>query len=222
MSLVFVYVAVARRLGIDASPTNFPGVVQAHIQPPDGGPFRMLDMRGTQPPSAPPVLPFPDLGLPTPQANAASFLHPASAGTMLSRACNNIQSFITHEISHSTVTLHDVYYSALYGVSCLRAIQGEVNQGLPTPPETKPLDYTTVLLDALCPSIAHAHGPALAAHYVRHVEKEEQHARYVKMRSTSPIDVQFFVGLPMIHEKYNYAGIIYGWDVSSFFRACQC
>lgn len=213
ISLVYVYVAVARRLGIAASPANFPGVVQVHIQPPGGEPFRLLDMRGTEPPSANPVLPYPALGLLTPHADPDDFLRPAAPATMLMRSCNNIRAFMNHEISHSTMTSHDLYSSALYGVSCWLVIQGQVDHAPPTPPDTKPLDYTAVLLDALCPNIRHAIGPAIAAHYRGRVEEEEQQARDVNMRSLSP-NVQFFVGLPMVHKRYNYAGIIYGWDVS--------
>ena len=51
MSLVYIFVAVARRLGVQAWPANFPGVVQAHIQPADplDAP-RLLDMRGKDEP----------------------------------------------------------------------------------------------------------------------------------------------------------------------------
>ncbi|KAH9944802.1 hypothetical protein B0H21DRAFT_862722 [Amylocystis lapponica] len=68
MSLVHVFVAVARRLDIQASPTNFPGKVLCHIAVADpAAPDMLFDMYSDSPPRAfcrnDPVRMLADIGL---------------------------------------------------------------------------------------------------------------------------------------------------------------
>ena len=88
MSLVYVFVAVARRLGITADPANYPGVVQARIQPPHGEPAKLLDMRGDDPPAEFPQTEYLQFW-PVMLSNQAEYTRAAAPATMLQRACNN-------------------------------------------------------------------------------------------------------------------------------------
>lgn len=213
MSQVYVFVAVARRLGIQAAPANFPGVVQVHLQPPDGSAAKLLDMRGTAPPIAPSASPYVQLW-PQGAVAPAEYSRAAAPGAMLTRASNNIQAFIQQEMAAREPLAPDVPDSAFYAASCWVALAGEGGGHVfPAPPDSKPLDYAAVLLDGLCPQLPAALRQAAVAHYEGIVEDEETRAQSVKLRSRYS-NVDYFVGLPFLHARYGYLGVIYGWDVS--------
>ena len=90
---------------------------------------------------------------------------------------------------------------------------GAGHHHVPTPPDSKPLDFGPVLLDGLCPLLPPVVRPAISAHYERIIEDDEARGHSVKLRSHFP-SVEFFVGLPFLHKRYSYLGVIYGWDVS--------
>ncbi|EKM61317.1 uncharacterized protein PHACADRAFT_82095, partial [Phanerochaete carnosa HHB-10118-sp] len=210
MSLVYVFVAVARRLGIQASSTNFPGVVQAHIQPPNGERAKLLDMRGNEPP-----LEFPNSRhhhfWPVMLQSQDECSRPAPPALMLTRACNNIQMFMQQEIVTGAPQSAEIHDSAFYAGSSWIMIEGEAGHIIPSPPDSKPLDFGAVLLDTLCPLLPPVTRPAISAHYERIIEDDEARARSVKLRSNFPA-LKFFVGLPFMHRRYDYLGVIYGWD----------
>ncbi|GJE85809.1 YccV-like-domain-containing protein [Phanerochaete sordida] len=210
MSLVYVFVAVARRLGIQASPANFPGVVQAHIQPPNGERAKLMDMRGTDPPSEFPNTQYIQFW-PAMLQNQEEYSHPAAPSVMLSRACNNIQAFMQQEMVAGVPQSPEVHDSAFYAGSCWIMVEGAANHIVPSPPDSKPLDFEAVLIDVLCPMLPSAMRNALSAHFQRIIEDDEARARSIKLHSSYP-RVAFFVGLPFVHKRYNYLGVIYGWD----------
>lgn len=220
MSLVYVFVAVARRLAIQASPANFPGVVQAHIQPPNGERAKLLDMRGNEQPTEFPSTQYLQFW-PLMLQNQEEFTRPATPSMMLTRACNNIQAFIQQEMVTRAPPSSDVYDSAFYAGSCWVMIEGEANHNVPAPPDSKPLDFAAVLLDALCPLLPPITRPAISAHYERIIEDDEARARSVKLRSGFP-SIDYFVGLPFLHKRYGYLGVVYGWDVSVEMLCIHC
>jgi F-box protein 21 len=211
MSLVYVFVAVARHLGIAADPANFPGIVQARVQPPNGETAKLLDMRGDDPPAEFPQTPYTQFW-PAMIANQ-EYTRPASPATMLQRACNNISAFIQHELAHSLHNDSETYDTAIYAGACWILLEGQANHALPFPPDSKPLDHLPVLLDGMCPSLPDALQSIIATHCQRIVEDEETRAQVVKARSKFS-GVKYFVGLPFLHKRYDYLGIVYGWDVS--------
>lgn len=206
MSLVYVFVAVARRLGIDATPANFPGVVKVRIRSPDPSePARLMDMRG----SDPPVLLEDD---------DAADTRPASASAMLSRASNNIIMFMRYERTYGenmsmpwSLEAHD---AAFYATSCWIVMESQADQLLPCPPESKPLDAIAVVLDAVCPSLPPLSRNVVSTYCYKTLENDEEVAKEVTYRSEYP-GVKHFVGLLFKHKRYNYAACIFGWDVSN-------
>ena len=213
MSLVYVFVAVARRLGIDASPANFPGVVQARIQPPDPSERpRLLDMRASEMPillSDPATL----QNLP----DHDSHTQPASASTMLSRASNNIIMFMRYERTYGdNISLPwslEAHEAAFYATSCWVVMESQQDHLIPCPPESKPLDVIAVVLDAVCPALEEIPRNVVSTYCYRTLEADEEKANEVSHRSMFP-EVKHFVGLLFKHKRYNYAACVFGWDVS--------
>ncbi|KAI0095086.1 hypothetical protein BDY19DRAFT_65140 [Irpex rosettiformis] len=215
MSLVYVFVAVARRLGIDATPANFPGVVQAHIRPPDPSEQpRLLDMRTTEPP-----MPIPDevtlQDLPDVPPQADALTGPASASAMISRASNNIIMFMRYERTHGeNIPMQwslEAHEAAFYATSCWVVMESQADQLIPCPPESKPLDVVAVVLDAVCPALDEIPRNVVSTYCYRMLEVDEEKAKDVAYRSMFP-EVKHFVGLLFKHKRYNYAACIFGWD----------
>lgn len=207
ISLVYIFVAVARRLGINASPANYPGVVKAHIQPSDQEPPKLLDMCGTEPPITMPYQQF------TPLAqDFDDYTRPASVSAMLSRACNNIMHFIreernplgSHQFSHET---HEIGY---YVATCWLQLDDPIGEDGFVPPSNKPLDILAVIVDGLSTALPPEIRTGIVDHCEAHVEMEDNDI--VRHRASNPT-VKYFVGLVFKHKHYHYIGCIYGWDV---------
>ena len=94
------------------------------------------------------------------------------------------------------------------------ALEAQANQHVsPSPPESKPLDIMAVLLDGMCPLLPSANRELATRHYEDAVDAEETRALSVTLRS-SYLGVEYFVGLPFVHARYGYLGVIFGWTVS--------
>ncbi|KAF7793363.1 hypothetical protein EIP86_004475 [Pleurotus ostreatoroseus] len=215
MSLVYVFVAVANRLGINAFPANFPGVVQAHIQPPDPEESpRLLDMRGKD------ELMIIDAGAPfTPLhefaiENMDRYTRPSTPDVMLARAYNNIVMFMRYEQVYAGGTALpwslEAHEAAQYATSCTVLFETQTPHATPTMPDTKPLDAVAVVLDAMVPLLHVAQRPAVKEQCFRYMEEDEAHAEVVTRRSEYP-DVRYFAGLVFKHATHGYIGCIYGW-----------
>lgn len=222
MALVYIFVAVARRLGIEADPANFPGVVQARVQPPNGESAKLVDMRGDDPP-----VEFPQTDYihfwPVMLSNQEEYTRPASPATMLQRACNNISAFIQQEIASVMSPVPGTHDSAFYAASCWAVLSMQADHILPSPPDSKPLDYLAVLYDGMCPHLPEDVQSTAASHYQGIVDDEETRAQTVKLHSRYPA-VEYFVGLPFLHKRHGYLGVVYGWDVSTryvYMHACS-
>ncbi|KAI0706100.1 hypothetical protein BC835DRAFT_1409733 [Cytidiella melzeri] len=221
MSLVFVFVAVARRLGINASPANFPGVVQVHLRSPDPSePPRILDMRGTSPPVEVSRTTLFNTDHPHIQPSAQVIeeaTRPASASAMLTRASNNIMMSMRYERTYGENMASpwslEAHESAFYAASCWITMDplNHAGQLIPGPPESKPLDAAAVVLDAMCPALEEIPRNTVSAHCYSILETDEENATSVTRRSTFP-QVRHFVGLVFKHKRYNYVACIFGWD----------
>lgn len=216
MSLVYVFVAVASRLGIQAYPANFPGVVQAHVQPPDPTePPRLLDMRNKDEPAmfaSTSYLDFTPLMIP----NSEEYTRPATPDKMLARAYNNIIMFMRYErVYAGNMSLPwslEAHEAAYYATSCSMLLETQNAHFAPTIPDTKPLDAIAVLLDGMCPALHPIPRASLTSTCYTILEEDEAHAKTVTLRSAYPA-VKFFVGLLFKHAVHQYVGSIYGWHV---------
>lgn len=227
MSLVYIFVAVARRLGIQAYPANFPGVVQAHIQPPDPlEPPRLLDMRGKDPPivfasSSQPYTP----GQPTPFAHPLidDCTRPAPPDKMLARAYNNIIMFMRYERlyagNRALPWSPEAHEAAYYASSCSMLFETQSAQFMPSVPDSKPLDAVAVLVDAMGPALHPVPRAMLEGHCYGMMELDEEDAKSATRRSLYP-SVRYFVGLVFRHATQDYVGCVYGWNVSVYL--CMC
>lgn len=216
MSLVYVFVAVARRLGIQASPTNFPGILHAHIQPPDPSePPRLLDMRGTEPPRDLPTATATQQIAPV-LVPADEYTRPASAAAMLSRAANNLIMFMRYERTYGQNMTSpwslETHEAAFYAMSCWVLMANQAEQFAPCPPEAKPLDTVAVIVDGICPSLEPISRRIVSSRCDKMMEMDEARATEIHRRSMYP-HVKHFVGLTFRHARHNYVGCIFGWDV---------
>ncbi|THH02586.1 hypothetical protein EW026_g306 [Hermanssonia centrifuga] len=201
MSLVYVYVAIARRLGINASPANFPGVVQVHIQPPDPREEpRLLDMRGTDEPVI-----FRYCGSSYGAAHSPASDEATRAATpdkMLTRAYNNIIMFMRYERVYaggmSLPWSSEAHEAAFYATSCLMMLEAPNPQFMPSLPSSKPLDAVAVLQDVMAPALPPITRATVSGYCYSVMEEHEESAKNVSLRSAFP-HVKYFVGLVMKH-----------------------
>ncbi|KAH9937278.1 uncharacterized protein B0H18DRAFT_969901, partial [Fomitopsis serialis] len=121
MGLVYVYTSVARRLGIRASPTNYPGKVLCHIDPIDPEQNEMLfDVCGHRDLRQMLV----DIGLRPDMP--AEIIRPCKVGTILHRAAAN--------------TIIAVRWNHGLRCFCISLLQSQDNQILSQIMDSKPLD----------------------------------------------------------------------------------
>ncbi|KAH9942962.1 hypothetical protein B0H21DRAFT_866326 [Amylocystis lapponica] len=214
MSLVYVFVAVARRLGIQASPTNFPGKVLCHIAAADpAAPDMLFDMCSDNPPhvfsSKDPVRMRADVGLPP---NAPDdYVLPCSAATALHRAGGNIVMAVRwiHRRAPAVRVVPEIPTWASYAASCVFLFHTPDLRLLARVAEWKPLDAVAVVQDGICPALASAMQTALAGICARQLETEELGGAVWPRAGAGA--VRFFVGLVVEHVDAGFVGCVRGW-----------
>lgn len=220
IALVHVFVSLARRLGLDASPVNFPEKVLCHVRSPreGDGPYhintyvsnadnciiRMQDLRLHT--SNPHILDT------IPQAYLSRYLDPADPSVMLLRAARNILvsyshvPYLPYDVAQSclylTVVVHLMFHGDIEGIA---RVLGTVN--------LRPVDCATFLMNRLAPLLSTPTRLLLETHCRQTLEEEAMEAAMVQTRN-GPYSVQYFVGLPFRHRRYGYIACIIGWDVS--------
>jgi len=213
MGLVYVYTSVARRLGIRASPTNYPGKVLCHIDPIDPEQTEMLfDVCGQSPPliftSRDLRQMLVDIGLRPDMP--AEIIRPCKVGTILHRAAANTIIAVRWNQRRSVGAFTEDHAWCSYAAFCISLLQSQDNQILSQIMDSKPLDALAVLNDVVCPALNAPARDILAKHCEKLVETDEEFARTVWPR-TGERPVMYFVGLIVQHTKYEYAGCIIGW-----------
>ncbi|TCD62407.1 hypothetical protein EIP91_006935 [Steccherinum ochraceum] len=209
MSLVFVFVAMARRMGINASPVNYPGAVQAHVLPKDPSESSfLLDVASDNP--AP--VPVGDV----PSGLDADMVQPASSLTMLMRAFNNIISFARFEriLGPSPGAPNwsfEAQDSAFYLMTMCTMLRSQPMNSFPAPPEFNPLDLVAVLLDKLTPKLPTVSRNMLTKFLNDSWKASEDRASQVRHRDATS-QMTGFVGMVFEHRRYKYIGCIYAWD----------
>lgn len=207
LSLVHVFVSISRRLGIPASPVNFPGTVLARVPSlsVEENPV-IVNLFAT------------DVERSIVESHNASSLSPCGSFPMLLRASRNILS--SFRTSPDTTG-----YTAQASMSAATTIQllSGLDEQLITPMffniDALPTDYATLFLDKLAPNVTNRCRMLLENHCNHLLDLETTAAEVTHCRSiyktTRPI--KYFVGMVFKHIQNEYIGCITGWDVRIYF-----
>ena len=214
ISLVHIFTAIATRLGLNASPINFPGTVLAHVLP---------RHEATEPIIVNVSHPTNTI-LNSQISNAihlpgiAPPLHPCTGLPMLIRASRNILS--------SLMSIHDVCPSILHSslllslcVHLLFQAGDDILNRLLFDAYIQAWDCI-FLLDRLAPSLMSRCRGMIRSHCQTALDAEA--AAELNIHSRTSMPVKYFVGMAFVHARYKYVGFIYGWDVSPSLFCYAC
>ena len=208
MSLVYVFVGIARRLGIIAGPVNYPERVLAYVTAPSPRAAQLLfDVYSEQPPVVRAGL------VATLGASGADFglLSPCPPVVMLQRAANNIINFVQFQRVHRSAGLMEANLWADYAAcTCFLLRTQEPHLAIHIT-QFKSFDSVAVLYDVLGPQLDPPVQKILEEQASEIEEQDEQRARVQYRRFEH--QVAFFVGLVFKHARYGYIGCITGWEV---------
>ncbi|KAI0931746.1 hypothetical protein AcW2_000568 [Taiwanofungus camphoratus] len=213
MSLVYVFVAICRRLGIQAAPTNFPGKVLCHITPADQNAHEMLfDVCENTLPlvftSQDTSRVLTEVGLPL-DAHV-DLIRPCRVATILQRAAANIIIAVRWNQRRTMGSLAEMHTWSTYAAFCVFLFSmPDNNQILPHIVNAKPLDALAVLQDIACPVLEPANRTALEQLCLDVEQADEQAMHTIMKRSDS--SVKYFIGLVVRHVLYDYVGCIIAW-----------
>ena len=204
IGLVHIFTAIATRLGLNASPINFPGTVLAHVLPPHEAADPII-VNVSNPRNA--IL---NSQIYNSNPDIASQFQPCTGLLMLMRA------------SRSILSIQDVRPSILRPslllslcVHLLFQVDDNILHLLLADAYLQAWDCI-FLLDRLAPSLISRCQGMISSHCQTVLDAEA--AAELKIHSRTGIPVKYFVGMAFEHARYRYIGFIYGWDVSpSFF-----
>ncbi|KAG9314076.1 YccV-like-domain-containing protein [Chiua virens] len=186
ISLVYIFVCVARRLGMKAAPVDFPARVLAVVSSSEPTVSDIIvDVFGSRSRTIlslqediPHLLM--DAGITPPIV-----IEPASTASMLSRASRNILASFSYLPPTENILEADLHIAFYVGL-------------------------TTALAPGLSPPIKEQ----LLANCKAAHEDEDEAAASVTLRSKLPTRIQHFVGMIFKHAMYEYIGYIYAWESS--------
>lgn len=222
LSLVHIFVSIARSLGITASPVDFPVRVLAHIS--DPAPNKddfYVDVYGSSTQAIlslrediPALLARQGIG----PASIEEFIAPCGANSMILRNTRNILASLRTD----SPPLHQPSALLAFTIYSLLPLNNDAYKRVAEQvlSQAEPLDCATFLSQTLIPCLALV-GAAemqklLSEGCQKVLEDEETVAKAIKLRSSKDKPVQYFVGMLFEHKKYQYTGLIIGWDVSMF------
>jgi F-box protein 21 len=219
ISLVYVFVCIARKIGIIAAPVDFPTRVLAVVSSPnpDVSEF-FVDVFGSRTQT---ILTLQDdiphflvqAGITA--TSMVRWASPASSTSMLVRASRNILSSVYDFPAGTvpeTVQRTAFYVSLMINVifmnnsRYLLNIIKHINWFL--------LDLLPVLVDSLTPLLNPDLQEQLTTHCKAIMEDEKEVAITSHPRSALTQEVKFFVGMVFKHGAHGYVGYVYGWDPS--------
>lgn len=216
IGLVHVFVPLARRIRLDASPVNFPQKVLCHVQSPRGdGPYHVDTYVAG---SGDCVIQMQDLLRhlsnhvhSIPQTFLPRYLNPVDSDVMLLRAANNIRRSCWHNRLSYDVAQSYQYLEAVIHLLFFDNIDvlAQEMDNL----ELCPVDCATFLWDKLAPLLSTQARTLLRIHCERTQANEALEAAMVQRRESTHA-VRYFVGLPFKHRKFDYVACIIRWDVS--------
>ncbi|GJJ09622.1 hypothetical protein Clacol_003845 [Clathrus columnatus] len=216
ISLVYVFTSVARRLGYNAHPVAFPYKVLAVILPPEEeerGERVYVDVYDSENQAIlsyselPPMLRNMGIDLQSLQGftSAGQYTEPAKSSLMLLRAVKNIISSLhgfMHVYDGDHITAHCATYTAASLLTGDRRLVRHLFDG-----SEGPLDRLVTLKHSLRP-----HLPLGAQE-----ELDDCLQAYVRPSKSFPrnkgrINIGYYVGMLFRHKRYDYVGLIQGWD----------
>lgn len=211
ISLVHIFVSLARHLGISASPVEFPARVLAHVPSPAGSDDFLVDVYASDTKAIVslrddvPVM-LTRLGIPVDQLD--QYISPCGGAPMLLRAARNILASFRNDASRSTAQ------SAIYAAVCIHLLltnDVQLVAHMLSHVDLDPLWASTFLAD-MHPLLRHGGQYQLAKSCRIALEAEEQQAALIHSR-TSHAQIAHYVGMVFEHRSYHYIGCITGWDV---------
>ena len=209
ISLVHIFTAIATRLGLNASPINFPGTVLAHVLPCHEADEPII----VNPSHLTNTILNSQINTATHLPAIAPHFHPCTGLPMLMRASRNILSSIM-SIHVPQSILHPSLLLSIC-VHLLSQADDDILIRLLVDANLQAWDCI-FLLDRLAPSLI-SRCRSMIRVYCQTVLDAEAAAE-VKIHSRTGLPVKYFVGMAFVHARYKYVGFIYGWDVGpSFF-----
>ncbi|KAG0707460.1 YccV-like-domain-containing protein [Suillus ampliporus] len=219
ISLVYVFVCIAQKMGVTAAPVDFPTRVLAVVSSPDPDVSDIfVDVFGSRTQA---ILSLRDdipqflLQAGITPTSMIRYITPASSTSMLVRASRNVlasfSNFPANPVSEDV--LHTAFYASLMvnvifmnNHRYLLNIMKHINRFL--------LDLLPVLVDSLTPLLNSHLQEQLTKHCKAVMEDEKEAAATSHPRSTLIREMKFFVGMIFNHAAHGYVGYIYGWDPS--------
>ncbi|KAG1754890.1 YccV-like-domain-containing protein [Suillus paluster] len=219
ISLVYVFVCIAQKIGVTAAPVDFPTRVLAIVSSPDPDVSDIfIDVFGSRTQA---ILTLRDdiphflLQAGITPTSMLRYITPASSESMLVRASRNVLASFSNfpENPVSEDVLHTAFYASLVvnvifmnNHRYLSNIINHINRFL--------LDLLPVLVDSLTPLLNSRLQEQLTTHCKAVIEEEKEAAATSHPRSALTREVKFFVGMVFKHAAHRYVGYIYGWDAS--------
>ncbi|KAJ6575292.1 YccV-like-domain-containing protein [Mycena capillaripes] len=210
ISLVHVFVSLARHLGVSASPVEFPTRVLAHVASPPGADDFLVDVFGAETQAIVSLrtdIPSMLLRLGIPPINISQYISPCGASPMLLRAARNILASFRNDASRSTAQ------SAIYAAVCIHILltnETELVAHMLSHVDLDPL-YCATFLNDMKPLLRQGVQHQLENSCRIALELEEQQAIIVHPR-TGNAPIAHYVGMVFDHRSYHYIGCIIGWD----------
>ncbi|KDQ63273.1 hypothetical protein JAAARDRAFT_694627 [Jaapia argillacea MUCL 33604] len=219
MSLVYLFVAISRRLGIVVSPIDFPVRVIAHVA--SGNPTTpdiLVDVYGS---SSKAILSVSDdiperlLAAGVLPSEALTYIMPSPASQLLLRTTRNIiGSFqIMNEAEISSLP-HVEFQSASYAAICATLLlipNNNILERVAFPNWPLSIDAGPVLLDGVVPLLPPRDGRILERR-CKEIMDNQAVAETPSFRSRAAKRIKFFVGMFFQHIRFAYVGLIVGWQ----------
>ena len=222
MSLIYIFIALARRLGLDAAPVEAPYRVLAHIASPIECEQSVYIDVYQQIIVSPAELRFrlADRDFGVNLGGIAPSIAPSNGRAMLLRTTRNIfASFSINE--HTQGTYHEqqlCQYAAACASLMVSGSARRLNEHIYSRiDEVHPLDLSVVLRDKMVPAINDfTLSETLNAFYSR--KGLERGKRKIGMldeveKRRSDCDARYFVGQIVKHTRFRYIGCILSWTV---------
>jgi F-box protein 21 len=223
LSLVYIFVAIARRLGIEASPTDFPHRVMAHVSSPNPAISDIyVDVYGS---STKAILSTRD-DVPRLLLQAGihpdailQYISPSTSSPMLLRAARNILSSLrmlpleangTNDVSEADCQ------AAMYASYCVNMLlTGDVQvvHHLVHNLSNFPLDLGPVLHDTFAALLQPTNRRIVMDNCNDAIGTDEKAAKVVNRRSETTEPIKYFIGMVFEHAEQGYLGCIKGWEV---------
>ncbi|KAF9225477.1 YccV-like-domain-containing protein [Gyrodon lividus] len=217
ISLVYIFVCIARKLGMTAAPIDFPARVLAVVSSPEPTVSDIfVDVFG----SRSRAILSPQEDIPRLLINSGiapssmmQYIRPASTASMVIRASRNILGSFPVVNNVPEADLHAAFYAGLT-VNLIFTNERRYLLSIMKYLGQFPLDILSVLTDVLAPGLnPSTQEQLLASCKVAH-EDEDEAAASVMLRSKLSISIKHFVGMIFEHAKYEYIGYIHGWEPS--------